>query len=259
MPDSAAPLTLVTVPCLQDNYAFLLHNQATGQTALVDAPEAAPIRAELDRRGWRLDDILITHHHSDHVDGVAELRGGARVIGARADAHRLPPLDLEVAPGDTVTVCGEEAEVIEVSGHTVGHVAFHFPRSKLAFTADSLMALGCGRLFEGTAAQMWDSLLRLRALPPDTTICSGHEYTAGNARFAMSVDGGNPALQARAEAIRLARERDEPTVPSRLSDEIATNPFLRADDPVLKSAMGMADSSPAEVFAAIRSAKDSFR
>lgn len=259
MPDDAAPLTLVTVPCLQDNYAFLLHDELTGRTALVDVPEAGPIRAELDRRGWRLSDILITHHHPDHVDGVAELRPGARVIGARADAHRLPPLDLQVGPGDRVAVCGEEAEVIDVSGHTVGHIAFHFPRSKLAFTADSLMALGCGRLFEGTAAQMWDSLLRLRALPPDTTICSGHEYTAGNARFALSMDGGNPALQARAEAIRQARERGEPTVPSRLSDEIATNPFLRADDPVLRSTMGMADRPAAEVFAAIRSAKDSFR
>lgn len=259
MPDNAPPLTLVTVPCLQDNYAFLLHNQATGETALVDAPEAAPIRAELDRRGWRLSDILVTHHHADHVQAVDELRQGARVLGARADAHRLPPLDLQVAPGDRIAVCGEEAQVIDVSGHTIGHVAYHFPVSRVAFTADSLMALGCGRLFEGTAAQMWDSLRRLRALPPETLVCSGHEYTLGNARFALSVDGGNAALQARAEAIRAARDRGEPTVPSRLSDEIATNPFLRADDPELKSAMGMAGRPDAEVFGAIRSAKDSFR
>lgn len=259
MPDDDAPLTLVTVPCLQDNYAFLVHNEATGETALVDAPEPGPIRAELDRRGWRLSDILVTHHHADHVDGVAELRAGARVIGARADRHRLPPLDLEVSPGDRITVCGEEVEVLDVSGHTVGHLAFHFPRSRLAFTADSLMALGCGRLFEGTAEQMWESMKRLRALPPETRICSGHEYTMGNARFALSVDGGNQALRARAEAVRQARDRGEPTVPSRLADEIATNPFLRADDPDLKSAMGMADRPPASVFGAIRSAKDSFR
>jgi hydroxyacylglutathione hydrolase len=258
MPDNDAPLTLVTVPCLQDNYAFLLHDQATGETALVDAPEAAPIRAELDRRGWTVSDILITHHHDDHIQAVEALRTGVRVIGARADAHRLPRLDLEVAPGDRVTVCGEAAQVIDVSGHTVGHVAFHFPRSKVVFTADSLMALGCGRLFEGTAPMMWESLLRLRALPPDTTVCSGHEYTTGNARFALSVDVGNARLQARAEAIRQARERGEPTVPSLLSDEIATNPFLRADDPDLKSAMGMEDCSDAEVFGAIRSAKDRF-
>ena len=253
------PLTLVTVPCLQDNYAFLIHNEETGETALIDAPEAAPIRAALDARGWRLTDILITHHHPDHVDGVAELREGARVIGNGADRHRLPPLDLAVLPGDPLTVCGEPVEIIDTPGHTVGHVSFHMPQSRLLFSADTLMALGCGRLFEGTATQMWDSLSRLRALPPDTTVCSGHEYTAGNARFALSVDGANPALQARAEAVRQSRERGEPTVPSMLSDEIATNPFLRADHPDLKSAMGMPDAPDQEVFGAIRSAKDAFR
>lgn len=259
MPDNTAPLTLVTVPCLEDNYAFLIHDESTGETALVDAPEAAPIRAELDRRGWRLTDILLTHHHADHVQAVPDLREGARVIGHSADRHRLPPLDLAVLPGDPLRVCGERVVVMDTPGHTVGHLCYSFPRSALAFTADTLMALGCGRLFEGTAEQMWDSLLKLRALPPDTTICSGHEYTMANARFALSVDGANPALQARAEAVRRARERGEPTVPSLLAEEIATNPFLRADDPVLKSSMGMADRPDAQVFGAIRSAKDSFR
>lgn len=259
MPDNTAPLTLVTVPCLEDNYAFLVHDESTGATALIDAPEAAPIRAELDRRGWKLTDILITHHHDDHIQAVAELRDGARVIGHAADRHRLPPLDLEVQPGDPLEVCGETVEVIDTPGHTVGHVSYHFPRSALAFTADTLMALGCGRLFEGTAAQMWDSLRRLRALPPETTVCSGHEYTEGNARFALSVDGENEALRDRAARIRDARSRKDPTVPSSLADEIATNPFLRADDPVLKSAVGMQDRSDAEAFGAIRSAKDSFR
>lgn len=253
------PLTLVTVPCLQDNYAFLIHDDASGATALVDAPEAGPIRAALDARGWRLSDILVTHHHDDHVQAVADLREGARVIGNAADRHRLPPLDLAVRPGDPLEVCGEAVEVIDTPGHTVGHVSFHLPRSALAFTADTLMALGCGRRFEGTAAQMWDSLRRLRALPPGTTICSGHEYTAANARFALSVDPSNAALKARAEAVRQARERGEPTVPSSLAEEIATNPFLRADDPALKSAMGMPDAPDAEVFGAIRSAKDGFR
>jgi hydroxyacylglutathione hydrolase len=166
---------------------------------------------------------------------------------------------LAVLPGDPLQVCGESVEVIDTPGHTVGHVSFHLPRSGLAFTADTLMAMGCGRLFEGTAAQMWGSLLRLRALPPETTVCSGHEYTAGNLRFALSIDAANRALQARAEAIVHARERGEPTVPSSLADEIATNPFLRADDPVLKSAMGMPNAFDAEVFGAIRSAKDGFR
>jgi hydroxyacylglutathione hydrolase len=258
MPQNAS-LTLVTVPCLEDNYAFLLHHEDTGETALVDAPEAAPIQRELSQRGWRLSTILITHHHDDHIQAVSALREGARVIGHAADRHRLPPLDLAVLPGDPLKVCGEAVAIIDTPGHTVGHVSFHFPRSAIAFTADTLMALGCGRLFEGTAAQMWDSLSRLRALPPDTTVCSGHEYTTGNARFALSVDGANPALQARAEAVRQARERGEPSVPSTLADEIATNPFLRADHPDLKSAMRMPDATDHEVFAAIRKAKDDFR
>jgi hydroxyacylglutathione hydrolase len=259
---TATPLTLVTVPCLKDNYAFLVHDEVTGTTALVDAPEAGPIRAALDARGWRLQDILLTHHHPDHVDGVAALRGegggGARVIGAQADAHRLPPLDLAVKPGSPISVCGEEVLVIDVPGHTVGHVAFHMPRSGFLFSADSLMALGCGRLFEGTAAQMWASLKALRALPPETVVCSGHEYTASNARFALTVDPGNEALRARAERVLASRERGEPTVPSLLSEEVATNPFLRADDPGVKAAMGLEGRGDAEVFAAIRKAKDDF-
>ena len=165
---------LVVVPCRTDNYAFLVHHPETGQTALIDAPEAAPIKDALQARGWTLSDILITHHHDDHIAAVADLRAGARVIGAKADAHRLPDLDLAVAEGDTITVCGEPTNIIDVSGHTIGHIAFHMPGADLAFTADSLMAFGCGRLFEGTPAQMWESMQKLRALPDDTVICSGH-------------------------------------------------------------------------------------
>lgn len=252
------PLELVTIPCRSDNYAFLLHEAGTGQTALVDAPEAAPIRAVLDARGWKLTDILLTHHHDDHVEGVAALRAGARVIGATADAHRLPPLDLAVAPGDTVTVCGEGMQVIDVPGHTVGHVAFHFPATGAVMTGDSLMALGCGRLFEGTAAQMWASLSRLAALPPETVVCSGHEYTRSNARFALAVDPDNQALQARARAVEAARARGEATVPSSLAEELATNPFLRAGHAYMKRAMGLPEAPDNEVFAAIRAAKDRF-
>jgi hydroxyacylglutathione hydrolase len=252
------PLEIVTVPCLKDNYAFLLHNAATGETALVDAPEAAPIAAALDQRGWRLSDILITHHHGDHIDGVAALRAGARVIGAAADAHRLPPLDLAVRAGDGLGVCGEAAEVIDVPGHTVGHVAFYFATSAAAFTADSLMALGCGRLFEGTAEQMWHSLSRLAALPPGTLICSGHEYTTANARFAVTIEPGNTALQARITAIAAARAAGLPTVPSLLALELQTNPFLRAGLPEVKAAMGMPDAADHAVFAEIRGRKDNF-
>jgi len=253
------PLELVAVPCRQDNYAFLLHDDASGATLLVDAPETAPIRAALTSRGWTLTDLLITHHHHDHVEGVADLREGARVIGAAADAHRLPPLDLAVAEGDTFTTCGAEAHVFDVSGHTEGHIAVHVPAATAVFTADSLMALGCGRLFEGTAPQMWASLLKLRALPDDTLVCSGHEYTETNYRFALTIDPDNPALQARGKAIAATRAKGEPTVPSTLAEEKATNPFLRADDPGLKTTLGMETAPDADVFAEIRARRDVFR
>jgi hydroxyacylglutathione hydrolase len=252
------PLELVTIPCLSDNYAYLLHDGASGATALVDAPEAGPIAAELARRGWRLSDILITHHHDDHVAGVAALRSGARVIGAAADAQRLPPLDLAVAPGDRITVCGEEVGVIDAAGHTVGHVAYHFPRTGAVMTGDSLMALGCGRLFEGTAAQMWATLSRLATLPPATLICSGHEYAEANGRFAATVDAGNPALAERRQTIAGRRARGLPTVPVALGLEAQTNPFLRAADPGMKAALGMAGAGDEAVFAELRSRKDRF-
>ncbi len=258
MPNDQSPVELVTVPCLSDNYAFLVHNAATGQTALVDAPEAAPIAAVLKERGWALSDILITHHHDDHIDGVAALRDGARVIGAAADAHRLPPLDLAVSEGDEIEVCGQRTEVLDVSGHTLGHIAFHMPDPAIAFTADSLMALGCGRLFEGTPEQMWQSMQKLRTLPPKTTICSGHEYTESNARFAQSIDPENADLILRIKDVNSARAAGKPTVPSVLDDEMKTNPFLRADDPLLKKAVGMVDSKDAVVFAEIRQRKDNF-
>ncbi len=253
-------LEIVTVPCLSDNYAYLAHDAATGATAVVDVPEAAPILNALRERGWKASHILITHHHGDHIDGVPALAAatGARVIGAAADAHRLPPLDEAVAEGDVVRVGLASGVVIDVSGHTVGHVAFHFPESGVVFTADSLMALGCGRLFEGTAAQMWRSLEKLAALPPDTLVCSGHEYTAANARFARTIEPDNQALISRSDAVAEARAAGRPTVPSTLSEELATNPFLRAGLPGMKVAMGMTDASDAEVFAEIRARKDRF-
>jgi len=254
------PLTLRTVPCLSDNYAYLVHDPATGATAVVDVPEVAPILAALDAEGWTLTDILITHHHHDHIGGVGALQAatGARVTGASADAQRLPPLDRAVAEGDTVTVGGETGTVIDVSGHTLGHVAFHFPESRLVFTADSLMALGCGRLFEGDAATMWASLSKLGALPADTLVCSGHEYTAANARFALTIEPDNAALKTRADAVATARAKGDPTVPSTLSEELATNPFLRAGLVEVKTAIGMEGAEDTAVFAEIRSRKDHF-
>lgn len=242
---------IVTIRCLKDNYAYLL--RANGKTALIDAPEAAPILAELAERGWSLDQILLTHHHNDHIDGVPELveKTGAKLVGAKADQHRLPALDIAVSPGENTDAAGLEAQVIDVSGHTVGHVAFYVPEAGAAFTADSLMAIGCGRLFEGDAAMMWDSLQRLNALPPETLICSGHDYCASNGAFALSVDADNPALRDRLDAVAAA---ERPCAPATLVEERETNPFLRA--------AALADSvraaNPAEAFAKLRSMKDRF-
>ena len=254
------PLEIVTIPCLKDNYAFLAHDKATGQTAVVDVPEAAPIIAALKQRGWTLSHVLLTHHHWDHVDGLAALLADhpATVIGAAADAHRLPPLDIAVAEGDTITIGSDTGTVMDVSGHTLGHVAFHFPASSVVFTADSLMAMGCGRLFEGTPAQMYASLAKLAALPPETLVCSGHEYTASNAKFALTIEPGNVALISRVEKIEAARAQGRPTVPSLLSTERATNPFLRSDSPEIQANVGLSGADPVTVFTEVRRRKDSF-
>jgi len=253
-------LEIVTIPCLADNYAFLLRDSATGKVALVDAPESYPIQKALQDKGWKLDIVLLTHHHYDHIDGLPELVAEyhPQVIGAKADANRLPVLDLALSEGDTFTIGKSEGHVIDVSGHTVGHIAFHFPSANAVFTADSLMALGCGRLFEGTPEMMWTSLSKLAALPTNTIVYSGHEYTASNAKFALTVEPDNAALQVRAADITAKRANGIPTVPSTLAEESATNPFLRAHLPEMKSALGMQEASDVEVFATIRKQKDNF-
>lgn len=252
-------IEIVTVACRSDNYAFLI--RAGEATALVDAPEADPILAVLSERGWSLDEVWITHHHADHVEGLDGLKTahpGLSVTGGRADAHRLPRLDREVGDGDGFQFQGHEVRVMDVSGHTVGHVAFHMPGASAAFTADSLMALGCGRLFEGTPETMWASLSKLAALPEDTVIYSGHEYTAANARFALTIEPDNDALIRRADAVEAARNEGRYTVPSTLAEEKATNPFLRAGLSDVKRSLDMEDAGDVAVFAEIRSRKDAF-
>lgn len=255
------PLEIRTVPCRSDNYAYIARESSTNATALFDAPSAGPILDDLAETGWNLDTIFLTHHHPDHVDGVDAIRSrtGARVIGAEADRHRLPALDESVSPGGPVRIGGETGVVLDVPGHTVGHVAFHFPGARAAFTGDSLMALGCGRVFEGTMVQMWESLHRLKStLTPDTLIYSGHEYTSSNARFAVTIEPENPDLLSRREAVEEARRGGAPTVPATLETELATNPFLRADRPEVKKLLGLEDAADAEVFAEIRRRKDEF-
>ncbi len=253
-------LEIETVPCRSDNYAFLVHDRKSGATALFDAPETAPILSELHKHHWQLTHIFITHHHGDHIDAVADLVAAfhPEVIGAARDAHRLPPLDTAVQPGDVYDMWGREVQVFDAAGHTTGHVAYYLPRLGAVFTGDSLMALGCGRLFEGTSAQMWETLSRLAALPDDTIVCSGHEYTEANGRFAATIEPENPALRTRIKHTARARALGTPTVPSALALEKATNPFLRAGLHEVKAALGMETAADVDVFAHIRAAKDAF-
>ncbi|WP_095588579.1 hydroxyacylglutathione hydrolase [Actibacterium ureilyticum] len=252
------PLDIVTIPCLSDNYAYLV--KGPDGVCLIDAPEAGPVIAALDARGWSLRAILITHHHHDHVGGVAELRAryGCKVMGPKAEESKLPPLDMALTEGMNGGTGESYTVPLHVPGHTAGHMAYHFPRANAVFTADSLMVMGCGRLFEGTPEMMWDSLCKLAALPDETRVYSGHEYTQSNMKFALSIDPDNAALTSRSKAVDAARDAGQPTVPALLSEERATNPFLRAHLPEMKAAMGMETESDVAVFAEIRAQKDRF-
>ena len=243
--------------CLSDNYGFLALDETSGLAACVDTPDAGAILRELDKLGWKLALILNTHWHPDHAGGNAEVKAatGAMVIGPK-EVTRISPLDREVAGGDVVELGATRLEVIETGGHTLQHITYFDAADRIAFVGDTLFALGCGRLFEGDAAQMWASLQRLAALPDETTVYCAHEYTASNARFALSVDD-DPALQRRADQIFAARERGEPTVPTSIGLEKATNPFLRA--PRLAERVGAAGRADFEAFGAVRLAKDNFK
>lgn len=251
------PLTVHQFACLSDNYGFLIRDEASGKTACIDTPDSAAVLRELDDLGWELDFIFNTHWHPDHAGGNADIKiiTGCSIVGPQ-EVTRIAPLDREVGGGDTVELGETTFQVIESGGHTLGHIAFFDAADRVAFVGDTLFALGCGRLFEGTPEQMWDSLQRLAALPDDTRVYCAHEYTASNARFALSVDD-SPALRVRTDEIFAARERGEWTVPTTIGLEKATNPFLRA--PALAGRVGATGQSDARVFAAVRSAKDEFR
>lgn len=247
-------------PCLSDNYGFLIHDPEADVTAVIDTPEVAPINAALEEKGWRLTHILNTHHHFDHAGGNEELkaRWSCTVVGAANDASRIPGIDVRVADGERLPFGSTEAEVLETPGHTTGHIAYYFADDGIAFVGDTLFALGCGRLFEGTPAQMWRSLSRLAELPDDTVVYCAHEYTQSNAAFALSVEPGNDDLVARAAEIDRLRAANEPTVPTTIGLEKATNPFLRPDSDNLRATVGLADADLVTVFAETRRRKDSF-
>lgn len=244
-----------------DNFAFLLHDEANGATATIDAGDAEPIAARVREHGWRLTDILITHHHSDHTAGISALKAefGARVTGPASEAQKFGGADAPVSDGDVVMIGESRLEIIHVPGHTLGHIAYYDPEGRHLFCGDALFSLGCGRMFEGEPKSMWEGLKRLRDLPDDTGIYCGHEYTLANAQFALSIDPDNEALQARAAEAGLLLASGESSIPAKLGTEKLANPFLRADDKDLMAQMGLAGAAPHEVFAAIRKAKDSFK
>ncbi|MAB14522.1 hydroxyacylglutathione hydrolase [Parvibaculum sp.] len=247
-------------PCLNDNYGYLVHEPKSGATAAIDTPDAKAIEKALKEKGWTLTHILNTHHHYDHAGGNEELKAktGCTIIGPKGEAAKIPGLDRAVGDGDMVELGEARARVFDVPGHTAGHVAYYFEDDGVAFVGDTLFALGCGRLFEGTPEQMWTSLSKLMALPDDTIVYCAHEYTQANARFAVTVDPENEALAARAKEIDEKRAKGEWTVPTTIGLEKATNPFLRAADPKLRHAIGLDAASDVEVFAETRHRKDNF-
>lgn len=254
-------LEVHTINALRDNYVWLLREPESGAVGVVDPSEAAPVEQALQGRGWRLSHIFNTHHHPDHTGGNLQLKtaSGCTIVGPAADRERIPGIDVALADGETYAFGKETAQVLDVPGHTRGHIAFFFPGPPALFCGDTMFSLGCGRLFEGTPAQMWASLGKFKRLPPATQVYCGHEYTQANARFAVTVDPDNPALKARMAAVEGLRAAGRGTVPSRLGDEFAANPFLRADQPALARAAGLQPGAdPVAVFAAIRAAKDRF-
>ena len=253
-------LEIYLVPCLSDNYSPLIHDPDTGNTAIVDTSEAEPVLAALKQKGWTLTHIFNTHHHFDHVGCNEQFKKdlGVTIVGSKNDAARIPGIDIQVAEGDSFQFGSHTVQVIEVSGHTVGHIAYYIPDQKLLFPGDTLFALGCGRLFEGTPAQMWNSLSKLMALPDDVEVYCAHEYTQSNAKFALTVEPGNQKLIDRSQDIDSKRADGISTIPSTIGLERATNPFVRPDSENLQHTIGMIGEPAVDVFAKVRELKDNF-
>lgn len=258
--NTGAELEVHQFPCLEDNYGYLVHDRASGLTAAIDTPSAGAIEQALQQKGWTLDFILNTHHHGDHAGGNLELKEktGCRIVGARADAARIPGIDIRLGEGERFELGTRVATVLETPGHTRGHIVFVFEADAAAFVGDTLFAMGCGRLFEGTPAEMWDSLQKLARLPDATRVYCAHEYTQKNARFALTVDRDNAALAERAAEVDRLRAQGLPTVPTTIGRERRTNPFLRAGEPALQAALGLAGADVVDVFAEIRQRRNVF-
>jgi hydroxyacylglutathione hydrolase len=254
------PAQIYLFPCLSDNFGVLLHDPQTGATASIDAPEAAAVEAALTKTGWTLTDILVTHHHADHTDGIGELKAHhkCRVVAPRNEAQRIAHVDETVGEGDTVTVGALSGRVIDTPGHTAGHISYFLPADQLAFVGDTLFSIGCGRVIEGSPEMMWQSLLKLRALPDDTKFYCGHEYTDANIRFAKTIEPNSKALAARAEEVKRLVAAGKPTIPATIGAEKADNPFLRADVPEVAQSVGLAGRPAWQVFAEIRERKNRF-
>lgn len=256
------PILIDIFMCRTDNYGYLVHDVDSRRTASIDAPDAKAIKTALEKRGWDLTDIFVTHHHTDHVEGIGQLKRDydVTVTGPRAEAEKILGLDVLVSPSETVSLGETDFLVIDTPGHTLGHIVYYEPAGGHLFSADALFSLGCGRMFEGKPGPMWAGLAELRELPDDTLIYCGHEYTLDNARFAQSVDPKNTALNIRVAEVKRMREEGRFTIPVSLGMEKRTNPFLRADRPELARAMGLEEGTkPSEVFAALRAAKDAFK
>lgn len=258
--DPLMTLEIIQFPCLSDNFGVLIHDAASGKTAAIDAPETAPMLKVLAEKNWSLTDIFTTHSHHDHVDANLALkeRYRCKITGPKNEASRIPGIDKTVSGGESFEFAGHRVEVIDCPGHTLGGISYYLPDTKVLFAADTLFALGCGRLLEGTPDDMWGSLSRLMALPDDTAVYCGHEYTLANARFALTVDPDNAELVARAATIKQMRDRGEATLPSTIGLEKRTNPFLRPHDAKIRKLLGMESATDVAVFAEIRHRKNVF-
>jgi hydroxyacylglutathione hydrolase len=253
-------LNIIQIPVLTDNYIYLLHDEISGETAVVDPALAEPVLQVLKQQGWQLTYLLNTHHHSDHVGGNLELKRqtGCTIIGSKADSHRIPAIDRAVQENDLITLGKHSAQVIETAGHTSGHIVYYFASDHSLFCGDTLFVMGCGRLFEGSAEQLWQSLQKLKSLPVETRVYCAHEYSQNNGRFALSVEPDNLALQQKMTLINQRRANGLPTVPSTIAEELATNPFFREDSLALQANLNSITSTPVDIFTKLRRLKDSF-